>query len=75
MIRYQLPVNSDATLRIFNLLGQEVRTLVNGPQTAGTHEVTWDGRDNGGKAVASGVYLYRLEAGGLVKTRKLMLLK
>ncbi len=75
VISYQLPANSHATLRIFNLLGQEVRTLVNGLQTAGEHEVTWDGKDNGGRAVASGVYLYRLEAGGQVKTRKLMLLK
>jgi glucose/arabinose dehydrogenase len=75
MINYQLAMNTKATLRIYNALGQEVRTLVNGHQTTGSHEVTWDGRDNFGRTVASGVYLYRLEAGGQVKTRKLVLLK
>ncbi len=75
VINYQLPVNTHTTLTVYNLLGQQVRTLVNGPQTAGSHRVAWDGKDDSGKVVASGVYLYRMEAGDYVKTRKLMLLK
>jgi hypothetical protein len=74
-ISYQLSMNNEASLRIFNLLGREVRMLLHGFQTSGRHEVVWDGRDNFGNAVASGVYLYRLESGRFVKTRKLMLLK
>ncbi len=75
VISYKLLVNTKATLRIYNLLGHEVRTLESGQRSAGVHEVSWDGKDHSGKAVASGVYLYRLEAGGAVKTKKLMLLK
>ncbi len=75
MISYQLSMNAKAELRIYNLLGQEVRTLVNGHQNAGVHEATWDGLDNFGRALASGVYVYRLEEGGQVRTRKLVLLK
>jgi hypothetical protein len=75
VISYQLPVNTHTTLTVYNLLGQQVRTLVNRPQTAGLHRTAWDGRDDSGNTVASGVYLYRLEAGDYVKTRKLMLLK
>ena len=48
------------TLKIFNLLGQEVRTLVNGPQECGSYSATWDGRDNKGDGVSSGVYFYQL---------------
>lgn len=52
-----------AHLRVYNLLGQPVRTLVHGPLSAGTHTVTWDGRDDLGRSVSSGMYLYRFEAG------------
>jgi hypothetical protein len=75
MINYQLPMNTHAKLSVYNLLGQEVRTLVNGHQPTGIHEVTWDGRDDAGRTVASGVYLYRLEAGGYVQSKKMVLIK
>ncbi len=75
MITYQLSMNAKARITICNLLGQEVRTLMNARQKAGQHKVVWDGRDNSGRTVASGVYLYRLEVGRQVKTRKLVLLK
>jgi hypothetical protein len=74
-ITYRLPADGRVSLKVYNLLGQEVRTLVSGRQAAGTHSAGWDGKDNLGKAVASGVYLFRLEAGGMVKSRKMMLLK
>ncbi len=75
VIRYQLPKTGQAVLRIYNMLGGQVRTLVSGRQTAGVHEATWDGRDDFGRLVASAVYLYRLESDGFAKTRKLTLIK
>ncbi|RMI03620.1 MAG: T9SS C-terminal target domain-containing protein [Calditrichaeota bacterium] len=82
-IRYDLKETVRVRLRIFNLLGQVVRTLVDGRETAGYKEVVWDGRNDAGEPVASGVYLYRLEAGnpsagsghGFVKTRKMVLIR
>ncbi len=75
VISYQLPVNSQVSLKIYNLLGQEVRTLVNGYETAGTKQITWDGKDNHGNTVSSGVYIYRLQAGKYCQTRKCLLIK
>jgi len=63
-IEFSLPVSGTATLKIFNLLGQEVVTLVNGPLASGTHETVWDGRDAAGRVLSSGVYFYRLEVKG-----------
>ena len=74
-IRYELPRRSRVELRILNMLGKEVRTLVNEIQSPGRYEVQWDGRDNRGQQVAGGVYLYRLRAGGIVQTRKMVLFK
>lgn len=64
-----------ATLEIYNLLGQRVRTLVDGEQAAGTYSARWDGTDDGGTTVASGVYLYRLTAGDFVAMRKMLFLR
>jgi hypothetical protein len=74
-IAYDVKGNSKVTLKIYNLLGQEVRTLVNARQTAGNYKVDWNGKDNAGKAVASGVYLYRLEAGDVKLAKKMMFMK
>jgi flagellar hook assembly protein FlgD len=74
-IRYSLARNSQVSLSIYNVAGQLVKTLVNDTRTAGPHAVTWDGRDDRGVPVASGVYFYRLVAGDFTKTRKLTLLK
>jgi hypothetical protein len=63
------------TLKIYNTLGQKVRTLVDGPIHAGSHQVLWDGKDEEGKDVASGVYFYQLTAGDYKKTRKMTLLR
>jgi len=75
LIQYQLQVVSDVELTIYNRLGQEVRTLVKELQPSGAYQVEWNGQDNRGKPVVSGVYLYRLTAGRYVETRKLTLLK
>ncbi len=61
-ISYQLPVMSHVELRVFNLLGKEVRRLVEATQTAGTHKAQWDGKDERGVALPVGVYFYRMEA-------------
>ncbi len=75
VIAYELPRRSTVTLTIYNILGQEVRTLVDREQPAGRHQVTWDGHNGSGGEVASGVYLYRLTAGDQVKSRKMVLVR
>jgi hypothetical protein len=75
-IRYGLSKAERVTLKIYNLLGAEVATLVdNEPKAAGYHAAIWDGRDKNGKVVASGVYVYRLQAGSFSSTKKLALIK
>ncbi len=74
-LRFSLPQAGEAELSIYNLLGQRVATLVKGPQEAGPHALQWDGRDDAGRELASGVYFYRLQAGTQVETRKLLLLR
>ncbi|MGH7452381.1 MAG: T9SS type A sorting domain-containing protein, partial [bacterium] len=75
-IRYELPFSGNApvSLRIFNLLGQSVRELVNATQSAGQYEVRWDGRLENGEIAPAGIYFYQLRAGQQTLTRKLMLL-
>jgi flagellar hook assembly protein FlgD len=63
------------TVEIYNMLGQKVRTLVDGYRFAGSHRVEWDGNTSSGRAAVSGVYLYRIQAGSFVDTKKMMLLK
>jgi hypothetical protein len=63
------------TLKIYNILGQKVRTLVDEPKGVGNHEVIWDGKDDLGKEVASGIYFYKLTAGSHQKIKKMVLLK
>jgi hypothetical protein len=63
------------TLKIYNIRGQRVRTLVDEPNGRGTHRVVWDGRSDEGKAVASGVYLYELRVGDFSQTKKMVLMR
>jgi hypothetical protein len=74
-INYQVPQVSDVNLVVYNILGQKVRTLVNDRMEPGYHSVVWDGRNEDGRTVASGIYIYRFEASDYTKTLKLMLLK
>ncbi|NIV98773.1 T9SS type A sorting domain-containing protein, partial [Candidatus Saccharibacteria bacterium] len=74
-ISYQLPVSSEIELTIYNLLGQQIQKLVNTRQTAGSYQILWDGRDDAGREVASGIYLYQLKAGKFVSTRKMLLIQ
>lgn len=82
VIDYQLPQASEVKLVIYNILGQKIHTLVNTRKPAGYHHVVWDGRDDMGVEVASGIYVYRFQAIAFseknkkfVKTHKMMLLK
>jgi hypothetical protein len=70
VIKYELPVSSHVKLEIFNLMGQTVETLIDGQQPAGYKSITWDG-----SGVASGIYFYKLSAGGRTFTRRMTLLK
>jgi hypothetical protein len=63
------------TLKIYNILGKKVRTLVDEPRRAGYYEVIWDGKDDSGKEVSSGIYFYQLRAGNFIETKKLVLIK
>ena len=74
-IPYTLASDVETKLMIYNTLGQVVRTLVNEHQAAGRYSIRWDGLDAVGRQVASGTYLYRLEAGSFKTVKKLMLLK
>ncbi len=74
-ISFTLPTKSDVTLSVYNTLGQRVKTIVDGECPAGDYTVTWDGKDNGGNAVSTGVYFYRLTADGVTESKKMMLLK
>lgn len=75
-IRFTLPLNKTVSLRIYNTLGQEVRTLVDNRELPeGTHSVKWDGRDNSGVPVASGTYVYKLVFGNFSKTKTMTLLR
>jgi len=74
-IEYTVPKQSDISIKIYNLLGQEIRTLVNGSKAQGRYSVTWDGKDNAGRAVSTGIYFYRLNAPNFVETRKMVMIK
>ncbi|MEZ4745917.1 MAG: alpha-amylase family glycosyl hydrolase [Calditrichia bacterium] len=74
-ISYQLPSISDVNLKIYNTLGQLVKTLVSQKQSAGNYAVQWDGTNDLGERVASGIYIYRLQAGDFIQSRKMILMK
>tara|TARA_B100000809_G_scaffold55955_1_gene51910 strand:+ start:1054 stop:4365 length:3312 start_codon:yes stop_codon:yes gene_type:complete len=74
-IAYDLAKDSNVRLEIFDLMGRNVKTLVNGKQIAGRHMATWNATDNFGQPVSAGVYLYRLHTENKVFTRKMILMK
>lgn len=74
-IKFALPEAQDVRLEIFNIRGQRVRTLVSEGMAAGHHTVIWNGTDQGGRNVASGTYFYRIQAGPLNETHRMMLVK
>ncbi len=74
-ISYALPKDCHVKLTIYNMLGQKIKVLVDEHQTAGHKNVHWDGKDYKGNEVASGIYFFRIEAGGLTQSKKMVILK
>ena len=75
VLRYGLPRSGPVELAIYGLRGERVRTLVSEFQAAGRRSVVWNRRDDSGRLVPSGIYFYRLEAGGDRATRKVVVLE
>ncbi|MDZ4181393.1 MAG: FlgD immunoglobulin-like domain containing protein, partial [Candidatus Cloacimonadaceae bacterium] len=74
-IRYTLKDRSKVCIDIYNVKGQLVRSLVNALHDSGAHSVVWDGTDNSGRALSSGVYYYRMIAADTRSTKKMILMK
>ncbi|MDA0746102.1 MAG: PKD domain-containing protein [bacterium] len=74
-ITYQLPESGDVALVIYNVLGQQIRTLLHEVRVAGYYHAVWDGKDAFGNQVSSGVYFYRLVSNGHMQTKRMLLLK
>ena len=70
VIRYQLPITSDVTIKVFNILGKEITTLVNEELSTGEHEVTFNATE-----FPSGIYFYQLRSGNYIETKKMIYLK
>ena len=75
MIAFGLKEQGPVSLRIYDAAGRQVRVLVNEAREAARYEEIWDGRDDGGRAVASGIYFYHLTTGGRTQSRKMLLLR
>ncbi len=74
-ISFSVPFATNVTLEVFNILGEKVATPFSGMATTGINEVIWDGRNESGKSVASGIYFYRMQANDFEKTYKMVLMK
>jgi hypothetical protein len=72
---FQLPAAVNVKFSIYNISGQKIRTLINVHMEAGTHKTHWDGRDDYGQDMASGIYVYKLETADVVLSKKMILLK
>jgi hypothetical protein len=74
-LRYDLPEQASVKIIIYDMLGRQVRMLINQTQDAGFKSVIWEGTNDFGKTVSAGIYLYQIKAKGFVQTRKMVLLK
>jgi len=74
-IQYSLPAEQHVVLTVFNVLGQKIKTLVNGTAAPGKGTVRWDGTDATGKKVPAGIYVYRIEVNGFVDEKKMILIR
>ena len=74
-LKFAVPENVQVTLNIYDITVKLVRNLVNETKRRGFHNVKWDGKDNSGNKVSSGVYIYKLRAGSFVDSKKMTLLK
>jgi photosystem II stability/assembly factor-like uncharacterized protein len=74
-IQYELPKRARVTLKIYDILGKEIKTLLNGVQAPGLQSVIWDGRNNEGRIVSSGIYFYTLRMDDFAETKKMIFLQ
>ena len=74
-IEYQIPKSGNVEVTIFNIKGQLIKKLVDEFQLAGTYKTTWDGKDDKGKEVASGLYFYRVKFGNSIISKRMILMK
>ena len=74
-IQFGLPVAENVQIKIYDVLGREVRSLVHEQYDAGLYSVQWDGKNNNGVQVATGMYIYHLRAGQFVQSKKMLLMK
>lgn len=74
-VKFQVPEDGLVTIKIFDMLGQEIATLISDNIQKGTYTLNWDGKDKNGNYVSSGSYMYRMTAGNFVQTKKMMFLK
>ncbi len=74
-ISFALKDAQKVNLEIFNVRGQKVKTLVNNSMDAGLHQIVWEGLDDAGKQISSGIYFYKMKAGEYTATRKMIMMK
>ena len=74
-LRYDLPENGHVNIIIYNMLGRHVKTLINQTQNAGYRSVIWNATNDYGKPVSAGIYLYQIQTGEYISTKKMVLLK
>ena len=74
-LRYDLPENGHVNVIIYDMLGKQVKTLINQTQDAGYRSIIWDATNDYGKPVSAGIYLYQIQAGEYISTKKMVLLK
>ena len=75
-IRFSMGGQENVSLTIYDIMGRRVRSLINGESySSGFHVINWDGRDNAGQKVASGMYIYRIKAGDFIADKKMLLVK
>ena len=74
-IEYQLPVTCHISIKVFNIIGQEINSLVDHIQKRGHYKIIWDGKNNMGKSVSSGLYIILMEADKFSQSHKILLIK
>ena len=74
-LRYDLPENGYVTIIIYDMLGRKVKTLINKTQDAGYRSIIWNATNDYGRPVSAGIYLYQIQAGEYMRTKKMVLLK
>ena len=74
-LRYNLPEDALVNISIYDMVGRQIKTLVNGSQTAGYKSIQWNATNNAGQTVSAGIYLYTIVAGEYRQTKKMILLK